>query len=292
VESNGSSASPQYSADGSYVAFESDATNLVAGDTNGFDDIFAPNWTLRPHQQAVVEGRYVQASFGAGAASHVRIAWGDGTIDTKGAVNGIASFSHAYATAGTKSATVAISDGAQSRAVPYSIDLAGGHMVRNTGLADTLTGGDGVDNLVGDAFANVIFGRAGNDRLFGGAGKDVLSGGAGKDVFAFDTKLSKKTSKAHRDKIVGYKAKDDAVWLDNKAFKKLGKKGSEKKPFKLKKAFFSLDKAKDKNDYIVFDAKKKALFYDADGSGKGAALQIATFDKKVKGMSYGEFFVI
>ncbi|OGT31992.1 MAG: hypothetical protein A2W28_11800, partial [Gammaproteobacteria bacterium RBG_16_51_14] len=37
---NGDSFSPTLSADGRYVAFESDATNLVIGDSNGTDDVF------------------------------------------------------------------------------------------------------------------------------------------------------------------------------------------------------------------------------------------------------------
>lgn len=40
TESNGNSSRPAISADGRYVAFESDANNLVAGDTNGVSDIF------------------------------------------------------------------------------------------------------------------------------------------------------------------------------------------------------------------------------------------------------------
>ena len=40
VEANGRSGAPSISADGRYVAFESLATNLVAGDTNGYPDIF------------------------------------------------------------------------------------------------------------------------------------------------------------------------------------------------------------------------------------------------------------
>ncbi len=39
-EGNGSSYDPSISADGRYVAFDSDATNLVAGDTNGFQENF------------------------------------------------------------------------------------------------------------------------------------------------------------------------------------------------------------------------------------------------------------
>ncbi|HRJ78756.1 MAG TPA: hypothetical protein PLF37_09600 [Planctomycetota bacterium] len=39
-QSNGTSRNASFSADGSYVAFESDATNLVSGDTNGVTDVF------------------------------------------------------------------------------------------------------------------------------------------------------------------------------------------------------------------------------------------------------------
>jgi Tol biopolymer transport system component len=48
-ESNGSSANPSISGDGHWIVFESDATNLVDGDTNGARDIFrAPNPFLSP----------------------------------------------------------------------------------------------------------------------------------------------------------------------------------------------------------------------------------------------------
>jgi len=40
VEGNNNSFRPSISADGRYVAFGSNASNLVAGDTNGSDDIF------------------------------------------------------------------------------------------------------------------------------------------------------------------------------------------------------------------------------------------------------------
>jgi len=43
-ESNGTSHDPAISGDGAWIVFESDATNLVAGDTNGARDVFrAPN---------------------------------------------------------------------------------------------------------------------------------------------------------------------------------------------------------------------------------------------------------
>ncbi len=72
---------------------------------------------------------------------------------------------------------------------------------------------------------------------------------------------------------------------------KLGKKGSEIKPVKVNKKFFSLDKAKDKNDYLVYVKKTGKLLYDADGSGSKAAIEIATLSKKLK-MTYNAFFVV
>jgi Tol biopolymer transport system component len=45
VQSNGNSAAPSISTDGNYVAFISTAPNLVAGDTNGFTDVFVHDRT-------------------------------------------------------------------------------------------------------------------------------------------------------------------------------------------------------------------------------------------------------
>ncbi|QRM29613.1 cadherin domain-containing protein [Microvirga sp. VF16] len=148
-------------------------------------------------------------------------------------------------------------------------------------------------NLTGNAKANILVGNAGKNQLNGGAGNDTLTGGAGKDEFVFTAKVDKKSWKANLDKITDYKTKDDTILLDNAVFKKLGK-GSLTKKGKLNKDFFAAgSKAKDKNDYLVFDSKKKVLLYDADGSGKGAAYQIAAFDKKLKlAMNAAEFLVI
>ncbi len=93
------------------------------------------------------------------------------------------------------------------------------------------------------------------------------------------------------DKILDYAVKDDTIQLDNAIFKKLGS-GTESSPKKLSSKYFVTGtKAKDKNDYIVYDKAKGALYYDADGSGSGKAVLIATLSKNLK-MAYGEFYVI
>ena len=58
-QGNGGSYNPDISADGRYVVFESNATNLVTGDTNGFRDVF-----LRD----TVAGTTIRVSLGSGGA--------------------------------------------------------------------------------------------------------------------------------------------------------------------------------------------------------------------------------
>jgi Ca2+-binding RTX toxin-like protein len=154
---------------------------------------------------------------------------------------------------------------------------------------ESTAGSAGDDVFKAGSLNDVLGGGAGNDVLWGGEGKDVLTGGAGQDAFVFSTKPHKRKN---LDKIKDFKVKDDAIWLDNGIFKKLGKKGSEDKPAKLKKAFFTVgSEAKDKNDYFVYDRKKGVLSYDADGNGGRDAVAIATLKKNLK-LTHKDFFVI
>ncbi|MGO4573434.1 glycoside hydrolase family 113 [Microvirga sp. 2TAF3] len=133
-----------------------------------------------------------------------------------------------------------------------------------------------------------LAGGLGNDKLYGKLGNDVLTGGAGKDIFVFDTKPNKKSN---FDKIADFNVKDDTLWLDNAVFTKLGK-GTELKPGKLNKAFFTIgDKAKDGNDYLIYNKKTGILSYDADGAGSGKAVEIATLSKNLK-LTAADFLII
>jgi Ca2+-binding RTX toxin-like protein len=154
--------------------------------------------------------------------------------------------------------------------------------------ADIVTGRAGKDILIGSAGNDVLSGGAGDDMIDGGLGKDALNGGGGSDSFLFNTRAKKNNV----DKISGYKVAEDRVLLDNSVYKSFGKKGSEAAPFALKKKYFSVgEKANDADNYVYYSRKAKAVFYDADGSGAGAAQQIATFSEKVA-FKHTEFFIV
>ena len=93
------------------------------------------------------------------------------------------------------------------------------------------------------------------------------------------------------DKVVDFSVRDDTVWLDNAIFKKLGS-GSEASPKKLSSSYFNIgSKAEDRNDYLIYNNKNGYLYYDADGSGSGKAVLIATLSKNLK-MTSSDFYVI
>ncbi|WP_162820565.1 calcium-binding protein [Microvirga calopogonii] len=174
-------------------------------------------------------------------------------------------------------------DGGTDRVVT-SVSWTLGNYIENL----TATGSDALA-LTGNSLANIIVGNSGNNIIKGGAGNDVLNGGGGSDTFVFNTK----PSKTNLDKITDFDVKDDSIWLDNKVFTKLGKKGSETNPAKLNKSFFKIsDKAQDKDDYLTYNKKTGVLSYDADGSGsKYKAVEIATLKKGLK-MTAADFFII
>jgi len=152
-------------------------------------------------------------------------------------------------------------------------------------------------------FKDTFFGGLGDDKLWGGYGNDTLWGGAGKDVFVFDGKLGTSSTdrRVNYDTIKDYSVKDDSIWLDNDLFKSnkklynLIKKGTELIPLKMASKFFTIgDKAKQADDYFVYDSKKRVLYYDADGSGSKAAIEMANFtnNKALKGFNHKEFLFI
>ncbi|WP_050994498.1 calcium-binding protein [Sinorhizobium fredii] len=137
------------------------------------------------------------------------------------------------------------------------------------GANNRLVGGSGNDYLSSIAGQDVIKGESGNDKLNGGAGNDILVGGSGNDVFVFTSALGS----TNVDRITDFNVPYDSVHLDNAVFTKLTPTGGLAA---LAFAANATGSATDKFDRIIYETDTGKLFYDADGSGSGKAIQFAT----------------
>jgi hypothetical protein len=155
-------------------------------------------------------------------------------------------------------------------------------------VMNTIEGTLSNNTLIGTAAADDIRGLAGDDWLYGKAGSDRLTGGLGKDKFVFDSALGSGV-----DTITDFSRLDDKIYLDNAIFTKLGS-GSMSSPKKLNSGWLvdSADaKAKDSNDYILYDRTTGKLSYDADGIGPAAPITIAQLPTGLD-LDYWHFYVI
>jgi len=142
--------------------------------------------------------------------------------------------------------------------------------VTGTSAANKFVGGSGHDRFWGGAGNDTLIGGSGNDTLSGGTGKDLLTGGSGKDVFLFDAT----PNRLYPDTITDFSSTYDTFQLKRTIFKALPKGTLSSKAFVLGKV------AKDADDRIIYDKGTGSLYYDADGSGRIAAVKIATLANK------------
>ncbi|MBK7644637.1 MAG: PD40 domain-containing protein [Planctomycetes bacterium] len=158
AQSNGASREPSISANGNCVSFSSLASNLVASDLNGVDDIF-----LRDHPNATTELVSVStggaqgnsASFDPSAISSdgryvafYSVAWNLVTSDT----NGVAEVFLRDRLFGTTERLSVATSGTQGNAASHAPSIsADGHVIAFESLATNLVVGDA--NAVMDVFA-------------------------------------------------------------------------------------------------------------------------------------------
>ncbi|NMG29533.1 calcium-binding protein [Aromatoleum evansii] len=165
-------------------------------------------------------------------------------------------------------------------------DLEGNANIVTGGGNDTITTGAGNDKIAAGDGANVIRSGAGNDTIItgggadwinGGQGADKLTGGGGADVFVFDN-----LAVGGKDAIMDFNASEDVFAFDTGVFTKLAG-GISAENFVIGKV------ALDADDYLIFDTSGGKLYYDADGSGGGAAIQIAGVKGALAGLSADSF---
>ena len=185
-QGNGDSGFSSISADGRFVAFSSEASNLVPGDTNNKEDIFvrdlSTNTTIRVSiSDAGNEGN---------GLSYIPSISADGRFvafssDAANLVPGDTNSRDIFVANLTNTPGVINTPGNNINGTPGNDNLTGTNGSDNiNGLRgnDILTGGGGSDNLFGGKGFDTLNGGLGNDNLVGGLGNDVFVLGAGLGV--------------------------------------------------------------------------------------------------------------
>ena len=135
----------------------------------------------------------------------------------------------------------------------------------NEGIAKQGVGTIRDDLLGGSKGYDLLQGREGNDRIAGNGGLDSVVGGASSDRFYLENSADSK------DIIADFNPNEDFIFVRAADFNGLAPN-----------AFISADQfttgtgATTANQRIIYNQNTGELFYDADGSGGGAQVQIAT----------------
>ncbi|HYD64607.1 calcium-binding protein, partial [Azospirillum sp.] len=164
----------------------------------------------------------------------------------------------------------------------YVVDDAGDVVSETAGggsdtvrTALTYTLGGEVEGLVlegtaavdgtGNGLDNALTGNGADNVLNGAAGADTLTGGAGSDRFVIAAPAE------GGDTVTDFTAGEDKVAV-------VGPNFGNVPAGVLSASNFALDAAADGDDWFVFNTTTGVLSFDADGSGTGAAVAVATLN--------------
>lgn len=152
-----------------------------------------------------------------------------------------------------------------------------GNALANT-LANTLTGND-ADNVLNGGLGNdTLFGGAGNDKLMAGGGTDAFTGGAGNDTFVLERVTGLVAA------IADFTAGEDKLGLGQLAYGTLFTGGV------LKAGVFDNGAATTTaTQRLFYDGGTGGLWYDKDGTGVAAAVQVATLTNTPASLSASDF---
>ncbi len=163
----------------------------------------------------------------------------------------------------------------------WLVGTPGNDTIDGLGGNDTLEGQAGGDTVIGGDGADLLQGQDGNDSLSGGTGIDTLDGGLGNDTLDGGTEannhiFSVAPGAANADTIVGFASGDDLVVLDPAAYASIGGSGFFAPDDARYHSGAGVNSAHDASDRVVYNTTTGQLWYDADGTGAGAAQLIAT----------------
>jgi Ca2+-binding RTX toxin-like protein len=182
----------------------------------------------------------------------------------------------------------------------FAIDIALGKLVVNgvpglgsfafdIGNFSNVTGTNNADTIRGDAKANLLLGAGGNDTITGAGGDDTIAGGAGADRISLgsgrDTVVFNNAAEGG-DLIIDFRGREDHIEFSAAGF---GLNAGV-----LPGSEFAANRAGVANRaeaQFVYDTDDGQLYFDADGTGAGQSVLLATL-QGAPGLSLSDLILI
>jgi Ca2+-binding RTX toxin-like protein len=144
-----------------------------------------------------------------------------------------------------------------------------------------LRGKVGNDILIGGAGNDTLVGNYNNDTLFGGTGNDLLKGGKGADIFVFASPSE------GMDTIADFNVAEDTIHVYSDSF------GSDLVTGAVitTQQFWLGASAADTSDRFIYNQSTGGLFFDVDGKGGAAQIQVAQLSTGLA-MTNNDLFVV
>lgn len=264
-------------ATGNYMPLVSSVT-FADADLDGFVDLIFGQMGSSPDQYINSSGHSTGNSLFLNDKSGHFIGWTPNLTSTQ-FINVVGASEHPW---GAGDPVIADVNGDKRMDMIFIDGINGSTITVNSVIASASSGSSTVSSTTGTSSNDKLIGTSGNDTLNGGAGVDKMTGNAGADSFVFDN-----IAVGGADKITDFKLTDGDVFVfDVDVFTSLaGGLAAENVVISAK------PKAVDENDYLLFSTKGK-LYYDADGSGSGAAVLIAGVKGSFSGIDYQSFQIV
>ncbi|MBD2154195.1 putative Ig domain-containing protein [Leptolyngbya sp. FACHB-16] len=152
--------------------------------------------------------------------------------------------------------------------------LGGDDALLGAGNPDALYGGSGNDSLDGGSGNDILVGGQGQDNLVGGTGADNLVGGAGRDRLTGGTEQDlfhlAAPNTGSSDLITDFHTGEDRLLVSRTDFRFNHALGS------LARGYFAVGtRAMRSGDRFIYNPGNGRLFFDADGTGRMAQIEIA-----------------
>ena len=154
----------------------------------------------------------------------------------------------------------------------------GDDFINGLGGSDLVNGEAGNDSLFGFQSYDVVNGGSGNDSVEGGFGFDVLTGGAGADRFVF-----RNGPDGSIDNITDFVVADDTLVFED--FRNTSQGTLDVGAFRIGSS------AADADDRFIYNQTTGDLFFDQDGAGGIAQVQVAALSANLA-LTNNDFFMI